>query len=257
LKTNRDSLLSLLSEENVKCESIDGHDNAIAIEKTGKISDLKSFKNGLFYVQDISSQTAAGVLGALPGESMVDVCASPGGKSFYSALNMKNSGCIYSFDKNESKAKLVSEGAKRLSIKIIHTGVCDAQIGNSELFGSADRVLVDAPCSGLGIIGKKPDIRYKEKDEIEGLSDIQRNIIQKSSEYIKKDGVMVYSTCTLNRHENEEIAAWFLNSNPNFKPVEFEISVFGRNFQSENGMLTLLPHVHNTDGFFIFKTQKN
>lgn len=257
LKTDIDKLISLLSDEKINCERVIGHDFAICMEKTGKLTKLKSFKDGLFYVQDISSQTAAEVLGALSGEKIADVCASPGGKSFSCAMRMENRGTVYSFDKNAEKVALVRQGALRLGIEIINCDVCDATFGEDEQDGTFDRVFVDAPCSGLGIMGKKPDIRYKEKDEIEGLREIQQKIIQRSSAYLKQSGVMVYSTCTLNKRENEGVAERFLAENPSFSAMDFEVSLYGKKYKSQNGMLTLLPNVHKTDGFFIFKSRKN
>lgn len=257
LKTDADRLAELLSKEEIRAERAFCHDFAVILEKTGKLTGLDSFKRGLFYVQDISSQTAAEVLGALSNETIVDVCASPGGKSFYCAIKMGNSGTVYSFDKSLEKIDFIKQGAARLGIDIINCEICDAAVGKAELLGKADRVLVDAPCSGLGIMGKKPDIRYKEKDEIEGLLELQQKIIQRSCEYVKQNGTMVYSTCTLNRRENEEVVQRFLSKNPDFSPVDFEVSIHGKKYESQNGMLTLLPNVHKTDGFFMFKCRKN
>ena len=206
----------------------------------------KGLEEGLYFVQDGASRLCAMVLGAQPGERIVDTCACPGGKSFSAALDMQNRGEIYSFDLHGNKLSLIDKTAGRLGISIIRTGVRDARKPDEALLETADRVLCDAPCSGLGVIAKKPDIRYKDISDIENLPRIQKEVLDGASRYVKPGGVLVYSTCTLHKNENEEVVKTFLESHPDFALSPFTIA----DVESE-GMLTLFPHIHRTDGFFI------
>ena len=174
------------------------------------MSSLEILQNGYVFVQDEASQICAEVLGAKKGEFVIDTCSCPGGKSFSVALNMENEGEVHSFDLHANKLSLVSRGAEKLGIDIINVKEHDGSAYLEEMKGKADRVLVDAPCSGLGVIAKKPDLRYKEKLSVERLPDIQYKILDASSNYVKSGGVLVYSTCTLNVRENEGVVSRFL-----------------------------------------------
>ena len=147
---------------------------------------------------------------------------------------------------------LITSGAERLGLKGITVGVRDAEIPDESLLGKADRVLCDVPCSGLGVLSKKPDLRYKDITSLDSLSELQFSILTESSKYLKHMGELVYSTCTLRREENEDVVDKFLISNPDFETVDFSFS----DIKSENGRVTLYPHVHGTDGFFICKLRK-
>ncbi len=215
----------------------------------------RGIENGDWFVEDASSIIAAETLGALPGDSVADVCSAPGGKSFSTAIRMENRGNLASFDIRENKLSLVRDGAARLGIDIIRTERRDGRSPDESLFGSFDRVLVDAPCSGLGVIGKKPEIRYKSADEISLLPGIQRGILEASEKYVAPGGVIVYSTCTLNRKENEEVASSLFTPGSPFEPVGFDVPGVGK---SEGGMLTIFPRAGEfpTDGFFIAAGRK-
>lgn len=206
----------------------------------------KGLEKGLYFVQDGASRLCTMVLGAMPGERIVDTCACPGGKSFSAALDMQNQGEIHSFDLHGNKLTLIEKTAGRLGLGIIRTGVRDARKPDETLIGKADRVLCDAPCSGLGVIAKKPDIRYKDISDIENLPRIQKEVLHGASQYVRPGGVLVYSTCTLHKKENEEVVNTFLETHPDFK-----LSPFDRAGVKSEGMLTLFPHIHRTDGFFI------
>ena len=159
---------------------------------------------------------------------------------------------VRSFDLHESKMSLISSGAERLGLKSVTAAVRDATDSVKELLGKADRVLCDVPCSGLGVLSKKPDLRYKEITSLSSLSELQLEILSASSKYLKAGGELVYSTCTLRKEENEDIVDKFLVENSDFEAVDFS---FG-SLESVGGKMTLYPHIHGTDGFFISKLRK-
>lgn len=207
---------------------------------------------GLWFVQDEASRAASAVLGARPGERVADVCAAPGGKSFSLAIDMENRGELYSFDLHKNKLSLIKKTAENLGLSCIRVAERDARDPNPALLSGCECVLCDAPCSGIGVLGKKPEIRYKAAEGAERLPDVQYGVLCGASSYVKDGGVLVYSTCTLNRAENEDVVKRFLNSHKSFTLVPF--SAAG---QSCDGMLTFLPHVTGTDGFFVAKMMKS
>ena len=180
---------------------------------------------------------------------MLDICACPGSKSFGSAIKMNGKGRIIAFDLHENKLSLVKESAKRLGIDIIETSAMDGRTPIPELFGKADRVLCDVPCSGFGVLGKKPELRYKSPEESARLPEIQRAILDNASRYVKVGGTLVYSTCTLLPEENQQNIQEFLSRHPEFSLAPWSVG----SLEVSSGMITLLPHIHNTDGFFIAK----
>lgn len=198
------------------------------------IANNKAFKDGLFYVQDMASQTAVSVLNPIENSRVLDMCSAPGGKSFAMALLMENKGEIVSCDLYPKRVELIEESAKRLGLSIIKPTIQDATVYNKEL-GKFDFVLCDVPCSGLGVIGRKPDIKYKDFSEFDSLCKIQIKILQNAVKYLKKDGKILYSTCTLRKKENDDIVDSFLKENLEFK-CEFEH--------------TFMPHIDGTDGFY-------
>jgi 16S rRNA (cytosine967-C5)-methyltransferase len=165
---------------------------------------------------------------------------------------MSDSGRVYSFDIHESKFSLVSDGTARLSLKSVAPRVLDATTPDAELFGTADKVICDVPCSGLGVLGKKPDLRYKSEESVAELPALQYEILSKSVNYLKVGGELLYSTCTLNPEENERVIERFLENNPDYCEVDFTVE----GYASAGGMLTLLPHIHGCDGFFMAKIKK-
>ncbi len=232
---------------------------ALHLKKTADIGSLKTFTDGLFHVQDESSQLAVEILNPQKGEAILDLCAAPGGKSFTIAQKMENKGKLICGDIYEHKIELIAEGAKRLGITIIGPRQQDATQYNEEYADKFDRVLVDAPCSGLGLMGKKPDIRLKKNgDEIDHLVPIQRKILENGASYVKQGGILVYSTCTLCKKENEKNVEWFLNNHPDFIGEDISEFLPQELLQetAKKGYLTLLPHKSNTDGFFIAKLKR-
>jgi 16S rRNA (cytosine967-C5)-methyltransferase len=188
-----------------------------------------------------------------PGYDVLDVCSAPGGKSFASAIMMNNTGRIISCDIHEKKLNLVSSGAKRLGIDIIKTLPHDGRESFDELSMNFDLVITDVPCSGIGVIRTKPDIRYKEPTALERLPEIQLGILRNASKYVKIGGTLLYSTCTILKRENEGVIAEFLKDNDGFELSSFTLPEPFGNF---NGMATILPYTINTDGFFICKLRR-
>ena len=251
-KTNKRGLISLLKEQGLEPTSY--IDSELSIRLDGCSVDprgISGFGDGLFFVQDAACAVSIEALGVKEGDTVVDVCACPGGKSFAAAI-LTRTGTVYSFDIHESKLSLIEDGAKRLGLDNVRAGVRDAEKPSEQLFGKCDKVICDVPCSGLGVLGKKPDIRYRDNQSLQSLPELQYNILSASVEYLKDDGTVVYSTCTLNPAENEEVVKKFISDHPDFSLVDFSVG----ELNSVGGMLTLIPHVHGTDGFFIAKIRK-
>lgn len=230
---------------------------ALHLSKTADLSRLPAFTDGLFHVQDESSQLAVRVLDPKAGERILDVCAAPGGKSFTIAEEMRDTGMLLSCDLHPHKVRLMEEGAARLGIGCMSCTVRDAAA--EEPRETYDRVLVDAPCSGLGLLRKKPDIRLKKNgNEIDSLIDIQRAILSRAAAAVRAGGVLVYSTCTLCRKENEKNLEWFLQTHPDFAAEDitpFLPAGLGAD-TAARGYVTLLPPETGTDGFFISRLKR-
>lgn len=248
LKISRDEYAKLLVERDISFSLSERLDDAILLWDTS-FGKLPGFDEGYFFVQDEASQMCVEALGAESGELVIDCCSCPGSKSFGSAIRMKNCGEVRSFDLHQSKLGLIDSGARRLGIDIISAAVRDGRQPDESLFARADRVLCDVPCSGLGVIAKKPEIRYKRLEDITRLPEIQYDILEKSSQYVRHGGVLVYSTCTVLPEENQANVERFLAEHTDFEPLDFQVG--GR--ESRGGMLSLSPDTDGTDGFFISK----
>ncbi|MCD7776363.1 MAG: 16S rRNA (cytosine(967)-C(5))-methyltransferase RsmB [Firmicutes bacterium] len=255
VNTTRTSCEELL--EKLQSAGIEAFHNACVPDmidvSSGSVTRFPGYGEGLFFVEDAASRICASILGAMPGDTVIDTCSAPGGKSFSLAIDMGCRGTIYSFDVSQKKKKLIDEGVSRLGLDIIKSDVCDGKQPKRELFGCADAVLCDVPCSGLGVISKKPDIRYKEKKSIERLPDIGFSILSASADYVKGGGRLVYSTCTLRRAENEAVTEKFLASHGDFSPAPIHVC----GIDAACGQITLMPHIHGTDGFYIASFIKN
>ncbi len=215
--------------------------------------ELYGFEEGLFFVQDEASQLCATLIKDVRENTViVDTCACPGGKSFSAAIELSGKGKVYSFDLHKNRIKLIEDTASRLGLSNISAEARDARGGDVRLFGTADYVICDVPCSGLGVIAKKPDIRYKDMADILKLPQVQYDILCESSKYLKHGGILIYSTCTLRRDENENIVEKFLAENPGFHTESTDVLR-----KSDNGYVTLFPQIHRTDGFFICKIVKD
>lgn len=224
------------------------------VSGAGSLERLEAFRWGRFYVQDAASRLAVRCAGLKPGMRVLDSCAAPGGKSFAAALELADQGHILSCDIHPHKLKLIEQGAARLGLSILETRQQDARAFVPEWAERMDAVLVDAPCSGLGIIRKKPDIRYKDLQQTEALPGLQREILCNQARYVKPGGVLLYSTCTILRRENRDVVADFLRRHPDFRTVPLELPAGME--QDAPGMVTLLPGKHHTDGFFICKMER-
>ena len=259
LKTTREAFCRALAQTNTESRETSYSSAGVKLSEGAKITALSGFDVGEFFVQDEASQICIEVLSPKPDETVIDTCSCPGSKSFGAAIEMQNKGKVYSFDLHENKLSLVEKSALRLGITIIECEARDGRNPNDKLYGKADRVICDVPCSGFGVMAKKPDIRYKRKEDVEALAPLGASILSESAKYLKDGGVLVYSTCTMRREENEEVVEAFLSTHPDFSLIPFEIkskSEHTPDIKSE-GMLTLMPHIHKTDGFFIAKLQKS
>ena len=243
LLTDRDSLLMNIPNSAPTKNSSSG------IYVKGSVRELYGFNEGLFFVQDEASQICVEALGAKPDELIMDICACPGSKSFGAAIKMNNKGNIFAFDLHENKLSLVINNAKRLRIDIINTAKCDGREFLENFEEKADRIICDVPCSGFGVLAKKPELRYKDPNESSALPKIQSDILDNACRYLKKGGTLIYSTCTLFPEENENNVRTFLSRHPDFSLIPWSVG----SISADNGMITLLPHIHNTDGFFIAK----
>lgn len=224
-----------------------------AVSGAGNLEELDAFKSGLFQVQDAAARAAVLAAGAEPGNRVLDVCAAPGGKSFAAAMAMGNRGEIVSCDIHPHKLALIEKSAQRLGISCITTALQDGRENREEWNDSFDLVLCDVPCSGLGIIRKKPDIRYKDPKALAGLPAIQEAILNNAARYVRPGGVLLYATCTILPQENDQVVGRFLAGHPEFHQEPFTLP--GRGERCE-GSLTLWPQRHGTDGFYFCKMRR-
>jgi len=249
LKTTPDGLISALAEQGVEARRTKYAPHGVKLRSSAPTEKLDSLSD-LFIVQDEASQIAVELLGAKAGDTVIDCCACPGGKSVGAALTMQNKGAIYAFDLHKNKLGLIDRAAEKLGITVIKTDVQDATKPREDM-PKADRIICDVPCSGLGVIAKKPDIRYKSPDDIKDLPALQLKILCTNAAYLGSGGDIIYSTCTLNKRENADVVNAFLKENGDFSLVPFEIGT-----QKTSGMWEFYPHVHGTDGFFVAKMHK-
>lgn len=242
LKTTREDLKKRIIAKGYKAEDGLLCKEALHVEGRGLL-DGRLYKSGMFSVQDESSILAVNMLDPQPDETVIDVCAAPGGKTLAIAEKMKNRGLVTAWDIYKRKLSIIDKEAQRLGITCIATRTWDATRVDSSMLEKADRVLVDAPCSGLGVVRRKPEIKYKKRSsDIDELPRKQLAILSASSKYLKPGGILLYSTCTISPYENQQVVKEFLKKNPSFSKLE---------------ELQLLPNVNNTDGFFICKLKKD
>ena len=255
LRITADALKKQLEEEGISVCPHRWMKDCLVLSGTGNLEKLATFRQGLFYVQDPASKLSI-LCAKLPKEDIqvLDCCAAPGGKTFAAAIAMGGKGNITSCDVHPHKTELIRNGAERLGLGNIQARQQDATETVAEWKDSMDAVICDVPCSGLGIIRKKPDIRYKNLKEMEDLPQLQLQILSNQARYVKPGGVLMYSTCTVLRRENEEVVEAFLKTREDFYteplalPEEFPVN--------ETGMLTLIPGEYDTDGFFICRLRR-
>ena len=250
--TDRESLIERLKTEGALAEAAEGFEDAIELKSYDRIFELESFREGLFTVQDLSSQLVGLVGAALAGERVLDICSAPGGKAIHIAQLARESQ-VLACDKSEKKKQLIDENIRRCRCENINSCVRDALEFVPEEENAYSLVLADLPCSGLGVMSRKADIRYRlKKEDIHKLALLQRQILDNAVRYVKPGGVLIYSTCTLTREENEEQYE-YLTGTKGLKPVDFEELLPGsfKGLGAKEGSLQLLNGRDGTDGFYI------
>lgn len=256
LKTTTADLMERLQSEQVTVQPHQWLDNCLVLANTGALEHLPSFKEGLFYVQDAAARLSV-LCAEIPDADIqvLDCCAAPGGKSFAAAMAMGGRGHITSCDVHAHKKDLIQNGALRLGLDNITARQQDATQDVEQWHQKMDVVIADVPCSGYGIIRKKPDIRYKNPADMAQLPELQLQILRKQAEYVKPGGLLLYSTCTLVRGENEGVVEAFLAENKNFSLEPLPLPA--RFPKNETGMLALVPGEYDTDGFFICRLRRS
>ena len=252
-KTTRADLQTALAEAGVNAQNHLWLPDCLILTATGDLEKLEAFQKGHFYVQDAAAKLSVLCAQIPTAAKVLDCCAAPGGKSFAAAI--AGAGEVISCDVHSHKVGLMEKGAQRLELSAICPREQDATVFVPQWENQMDVVIADVPCSGYGIIRKKPDIRYKDPDTMSTLPVLQLQILQNQSRYVKPGGVLLYSTCTLVRKENEGVVEKFLKANPEFTTEKLTLPpVFPEN---TTGMLTLVPGEYDTDGFFICRLRRN
>jgi len=254
LKTTAEALTAELEAAGIAAKPHSWVPGCLELGGTGDLRRLPAFVDGKFMVQDAAAHLVTCAAGAEAGSRIIDVCAAPGGKSFALAMEMKDRGEIFACDLHASKLSRIREGASRLGLTCIQAVQADGREQNPQWVGTADAVLVDAPCSGLGIIRKKPDIRYKKPDELLMLPVIQQAILENAASYVRPGGTLVYSTCTILPEENQQVVDSFLAGHPDFAREGFALP---EPADASSGEITLWPQRNDTDGFYICRMRRN
>lgn len=256
LKTDFEKVWQKLSEIGYNIEEGNICPEAIRIIKGKNIGNNILFTEGNITVQDESAMLVAPSMDLKENLIVYDLCSAPGGKTTHISELMNNTGEVYAFDLYKNKLGLIEENMKRLGITNIKTAVMDSSVYDESLNDSCDRILIDAPCSGLGIIRKKPEIKWtKTQEDLISLISLQKNLLKNASRYLKKDGILLYSTCTLNRDENEDNINWFSRNFPEFSIEPLFFGKVKNIIYSKQGLVTVLPD-ENMDGFFIAKLKR-
>ncbi|MCQ4921844.1 16S rRNA (cytosine(967)-C(5))-methyltransferase RsmB [Tissierella carlieri] len=259
LKTNKDELKERLVDYGFIVKDANYAKDSLIVENPIRITELPEFKKGHFIIQDESSTLVGQIMDPIPGSTVIDLCSAPGGKATHLAQIMNNKGKILSRDIYEHKISLIEENARRLGINIIETSMSDATKRDESLVNIADYLLLDAPCSGLGLIRRKPEIkRNRREEDIDELVKLQYGILNNAKDYLKIGGILIYSTCTIEKDENINLINKFLEKNKNFKLVNIEDKINNKQDITtlKSGYIQLFPHIHNTDGFYIAKIIK-
>jgi len=253
IQTDKSRLRASLEKQGIAVEDHPWLSDCLILSGTGDLEKLEPFSRGEFYIQDAAARLAIEAADVKPGNRVLDCCGAPGGKSFAAAIKMENRGEIFTCDIHSHKIKLIQAGAERLGLDIIKAREENAKNFVQEWENEFDAVIADVPCSGLGIIRKKPDIRFKEPRLLDGLPNIQKDILNNVCRYVCPGGILIYSTCTLRSRENEDVVNAFLLEHDDFVLEEFELP---QPLGWTEGMITLWPHIHGTDGFFIAKLRR-
>jgi 16S rRNA (cytosine967-C5)-methyltransferase len=245
VKVTREELISLLENEGFQVEETKHSKDGIVILSGGHAAQSPLFKQGYFTIQDESSMLITPLLDPKPGMKVLDACAAPGGKTTHIAEHMRNEGEIIANDIHPHKEKLIIEQAKRLGLTVIKTTINDARKLGERFTAEFDRILLDAPCSGFGVIRRKPDVKWKKKEQdVHQISEVQYELLQTIAPLLKKEGQLVYSTCTLDLEENQNLITRFIQEHPQFSIVE-------------GSTLQIFPYDFGSDGFFMTKLVRN
>lgn len=255
LKISREELIEKLNQEGIMCLKVPMVEEAIKVEKLKNIENNELFKAGLFTIQDISSMIVGKVINPKEDSLILDVCSAPGGKSTHLATLMNNTGQVIARDIFEHKLKLIKATVNRLGLKNVCIEGFDASEIDENSINKFDYVLADVPCSGLGIIRRKPEIKYKKEEELEDITSIQKKILENASKYVKIGGTLVYSTCTVQDMENINIITSFIEENNNFELTPIDTVNVDLDNQ-DKGYLKIYPNIHGIDGFFIAKLKR-
>ena len=256
---SKEMLIESLEKQGVHVENHPYHDDALWISSYDYLADLDSFQEGAFHVQDISSMLVAHLANPQEGDVVIDVCAAPGGKSLHMAELLRGTGHVEARDLTDYKVNLIWDNIERSGMKNIEAVRQDATVFDEASVEKADIVVADLPCSGLGVLGKKTDLKYKMTEQTQNdLVELQRDILSKVKSYVKTGGILIYSTCTINKDENMGNVDWFLSENQEFELVSVKEDLCEELRKSviREGCLQLLPGVHKSDGFFIAKFKK-
>lgn len=255
LKISRDELIGKLAKEGIKCTKVNGIDEAIMVQNLKNIEGNELFKLGYFTIQDISSMLVGKIANPEKDSKVLDICSAPGGKTTHVATIMENTGQVIARDVFDHKLKLIKSTVNRLGLTNVSIENRDALKLDDNSIDKFDYVLADVPCSGLGIIRRKPEIKFKEASELSGLPDIQSKILNNASKYVKENGTLIYSTCTIHDEENIDVVEQFLKENKNFELVPIENINIDLDNQ-EKGYIKIYPNIHGMDGFFIAKLKR-
>lgn len=247
VKCSDEELIAALARDGITAARHPKLEHCVELGRTGDLEKARAFRDGLFHIQDISSQLCCLTLHPIINETVLDMCAAPGGKTFTLAELMSNKGRVISMDLYEQRAQIIADGAKRLGLGIVEARTNNA-LRFSEELPMADRVLCDVPCSGLGVIRRKPEIKYKNPEEFAELPQIQRAILENSSRYVRVGGTLVYSTCTLSHAENDDVVEDFARMHPEFSPIVCPLAYEGAESSYKR---TFFPTKDGGDGFFI------
>lgn len=258
IKTLPELLIARLQDSNIKAAYLNipaaPHISyAVTASGISHIETLPAFVEGWFYIQDSGAMLVTEILNPQPGETILDICAAPGGKATHIAEKMKNTGTVHAFDLYPHKCELIAQNANRLGLSNIKPHAVDVTKGMESYYGQADRVLADVPCSGLGVIRRKPDIKYTRRPEdIQLFAGQSLQILHQAAQCVKPGGILVFSTCTVEHVENEAVIEKFLSSHSEFRLAPAENMAY-----PNDGTIRLLPYIDGTDGFFIARMQKN
>ncbi len=258
LKTSRPEFLARLAELGITAEASPVDPDGIRLTESIPLVKLPGYNEGDWYVQGEAAMLVSRIVDPQPGETIVDIGAAPGGKSTHLAALMGNVGRIVAMDSHEGRLEVLAENVKRLKVTIVEPLVKDGTIPLGE---PVDRTLVDAPCSGFGVMYRKADLRWRSKpEEVEALPKLQRQLLDAAAQDVKAGGVLVYATCTVNRAENEEVVRGFLRDHPEFKPSDLRgylPEAWRQDAEDGGSMIQLMPHRHEVEGFFVARLERH